>query len=476
MMIVLLLGIVPSLLLQKMSSLMLVSSDIINVGVGGAASFNEPVAALISKLQPPAMAATQVLFIGIMSSVYTREEMHLRNHHRELIALWNDTRVCNLHDFSLNPDSSNCEIIYTFVVAHTDESAPTQLLDDNPSNPLVLENMPRIMPHYQDIEDAHDITILNIRDNMNDGKTPTFFYFASQVARKYGIGYIMKCDSDSGIFFDKLLQFKDTQLPPTTSHSNSEMPVLASVLVNKATWKLDKSTHPAKEAFWDNSYYSGMHLYLAGQMYILSVDMAEVMVEEARRIANNNQNDEDNDTNQTYLWHHENKDATSMAEVGAAARGYPALRWIQITTYGFFWQHGMKNVKQWDIFLKKERERVANLPQKNNMIGSIDGVHLPTSKKRQRTLLVILGSDATSRKRHRMDYKDDTRVCPLLSEETTSNHSQCELLYIFAMEGNFDGTASKATSETVPTNSSTLFEDQGSRLSEPDYLVIMDIR
>jgi hypothetical protein len=114
------------------------------------------------------------------------------------------------------------------------------------------------------------------------------------------------------------------------------MPVLALVLVNKATWKLDKSTHTAKEAFWDNSYYLGMHLYLAGQMYILTVDMAEAMVEEARRIANNNQDDEDNSTNQTYLWHHENKESTLMAELGAAARGYPALRWIQITKYVFF--------------------------------------------------------------------------------------------------------------------------------------------
>jgi hypothetical protein len=43
------------------------------------------------------------------------------------------------------------------------------------------------------------------------------------------------------------------------------------------------------------------------------------------------------------------------------------------------------------------------------------------------------------------------------------------------MEGNFDGTASMATSENIPTTSSTLFGDQGSRLSEPDYLVIMDI-
>ena len=70
-----------------------------------------------------------------------------------------------------------------------------------------------------------------------------------------------------------------------------------------------------------------MHLYLAGQMFILSVDMVKAMVEEARRIANNNQTylglkDEDNVANQTYLWHHEDH---AMAEVGAAARGYPAL-------------------------------------------------------------------------------------------------------------------------------------------------------
>jgi hypothetical protein len=110
------------------------------------------------------------------------------------------------------------------------------------------------------------------------------------------------------------------------------------------------------------------------------------------------------------------------------------------------------------------------------MIDSIDGVRLFTSKKQQRTLLVILGSDAMSRERHRIDYKDDTRVCPLLSEETTSNHSQCELLYMFAMEGNFNGTAPMATSENIPITSSTLCGDQTSRLLEPDYLVIKNLR
>ena len=66
-----------------------------------------PPAIISSKIQePPPMAATQVLFIGIMSSLYTHKEMHLRNHQRELIASWNDTRVCNLHDFSMNPDST----------------------------------------------------------------------------------------------------------------------------------------------------------------------------------------------------------------------------------------------------------------------------------------------------------------------------------------------------------------------------------
>jgi hypothetical protein len=286
---------------------------------------------LISETEPPsATVATQVLFIGTMSSLCTCNEMYLRNHQRELIASWNDTRVCNLHDFSMNPDSSNCEIICTFVVADTDESSPAQLLHDNPSNPLVLQNMPAIMPHCQDIKDAHDVTILNIRDNMNGGKTLTFFYFASLVARKHGIGCIVKCDSDSGILFDKLLEFKDTQLPVAARNSDSEMHVLASLLANKASWTF-KDTLIAKDAFWHASYHAGMHLHLlAGQMHVLSAGMAEAMVEEARRIANNNQTylvnkEKGNGPNQTYLWHHEDHDATSMAEVGAAARGHPAL-------------------------------------------------------------------------------------------------------------------------------------------------------
>jgi hypothetical protein len=129
------------------------------------------------------------------------------------------------------------------------------------------------------------------------------------------------------------------------------------------------------------------------------------------------------------------------------------------------------------LHLSRKNEHGLQIPPpKNNMIGSIDGVRLSTSKNKQRTLLVTLGSDAMSRERHRIHCKDDTQVCPLLSEDTTGNHSQCELLCTFAMEGNFNGTAPMATSENIPITSSTLHGDQTSRLLEPDCLVIKNLR
>jgi hypothetical protein len=113
-----------------------------------------------------------------------------------------------------------CGIVYTFVVgAHNASSGvPPYLLDDLRS--LVLDSIP-LMPRFKDVNNT-DVTILNIQENMYDGKTPTFLYWASQTAKKLNIHCVVKCDSDALLRLSALLMFLHRELPWNPSPTTTE--------------------------------------------------------------------------------------------------------------------------------------------------------------------------------------------------------------------------------------------------------------
>ena len=42
-----------------------------------------------------------------------------------------------------------------------------------------------------------DMTLLNIRENMNEGKSQTWMKYAATIAEEYDLDYVAKCDADS---------------------------------------------------------------------------------------------------------------------------------------------------------------------------------------------------------------------------------------------------------------------------------------
>jgi hypothetical protein len=112
---------------------------------------------------------------------------------------------------------------------------------------------------------------------MNEGKTPTFLYWASQVAKQWNIPYISICDSDTFVRLQTtMLQFLENEL--RTATPDIAPPILTGALRHKAYWKL----LPTKEKFWRETFYSGMHVYLSGEFYKMSQDLAEGPVTQAR--------------------------------------------------------------------------------------------------------------------------------------------------------------------------------------------------
>jgi hypothetical protein len=108
----------------------------------------------------------------------------------------------------------DCLLVYAFVMGAMDPSnttAPTDLLEleaseDSSNNREIMMMMYNVdRSGYNNYE--RDVVYLNIRENMNDGKTVTWFKYASSVLPStLGIDLIAKVDSDTVVFPRLLLQ------------------------------------------------------------------------------------------------------------------------------------------------------------------------------------------------------------------------------------------------------------------------------
>lgn len=138
--------------------------------------------------------------IGIFS---TLEEEELRTSVRSSFFVHRDGRVCSLQEYVKSGHRKKvCQILYTFVIG-ANPGGPTLILDDSSFRRTAAPET-----------GEPDITWLNIRENMQDGKTQTWFSFAASFTRRYEIDYVAKMDMDTVLDTRALLEFIDVNLPP----------------------------------------------------------------------------------------------------------------------------------------------------------------------------------------------------------------------------------------------------------------------
>ena len=197
--------------------------------------------------------------IGIISSL-SRSDYYYRKRHRELFQeIWNDTRVCTLDDVR-----DECQIVYTFIIGAGNQSAPTQLVNNTSNNnwPLLVEKpVPNIEKtrYLQDVN-GPDVTLLNIRENMNEGKSESFLYFCSIVMKRHSIDYAMKLDADSILHLHRFLKFSQYHLPPAPYAER----IFVGALRDKYYWPtndLSVQEHAKRESHWAKEF-ENVHLYL----------------------------------------------------------------------------------------------------------------------------------------------------------------------------------------------------------------------
>jgi hypothetical protein len=285
---------------------------------------------------PPHSRRLRILF-GILTADFRNDHTY-RKRHRELFKLWNDSRVCSLPEFKAKPieERYECEIIYTFVIGANPHASP-ELVDN--SRPMeVARPVTGVCPDLNE----PDMTLLNIRENMNEGKSQTWLKYAAEIAEEYDLDYVTKCDADSLLHLHEFFQFAYNNLPPAPYNKH----MYVGALRDKAYWP----THTTEEerirfeSFFGNTY-EGVHLYVAGQMYIMSTDLAKFVGKEALT------------SKCSYCEGHEDHDISAMA--------FHSTTPVKLTVIGRshrFWEHPVKGEPRWKRIWAREKARTDGVP------------------------------------------------------------------------------------------------------------------
>lgn len=115
-------------------------------------------------------------------------------------------RIC-----PVNEVTPSCDLIYTFVVGGNPSAPPS--IETN-----VMETSSFLIK--RSIEDEpDDFTILNIHENMDKGKSPTWLGYASILMDRHNIDYVGKLDTDTLPRLDHFFTFVTNVLPqPAPTH------------------------------------------------------------------------------------------------------------------------------------------------------------------------------------------------------------------------------------------------------------------
>ena len=292
---------------------------------------------LVSSNEPPKHSGRLRVLFGILTADFPNDETY-RKRHRKLFELWDDPRVCSLPDFKARPSDERyqCQLIYTFVMAGNPEAPPVLVHHERP-----YEVTRPISGRSKDLNEP-DTILLNIRENMNEGKSQTWMKYGAEIAQEYDLDYVTKCDADSLLHLTDFFEWAYKNLPPAPYNTN----VYAGALRDKAYWPRHETE---KERIQFESYFGqnfeGVHLYVAGQMYMVSTDLAGFIGKEAYT------------NNCSYCEGHEDHDISAMA-----FHSPEPIKLMVIGRNHRFWEHPVKGEPRWRRIWQRESARKAGVP------------------------------------------------------------------------------------------------------------------
>jgi hypothetical protein len=161
---------------------------------------------IIARMRPVSVECRVVRPTTFLVGIFSRiEDVMKRDEMRAVVfAKGGRGQVCTLTQYLRDRKmQKTCVVLYTFVIGA------------NPSGPTVrLEQSGEPLSLHDDSQES-DATLLNIKENMQDGKTQTWFTFAASLTSEYNIDYVAKMDTDTLLDVRLLIHFVETSLPPT---------------------------------------------------------------------------------------------------------------------------------------------------------------------------------------------------------------------------------------------------------------------
>ncbi|GFH56562.1 hypothetical protein CTEN210_13038 [Chaetoceros tenuissimus] len=361
------------------------------------------------------------VLIGIFSTSGIEKYDHRREYIRETFVNSAEEHLCSLNEYLNTIESTRanagCEIIYTFVIGAGDSDRPTDHGDDEPLT----------LPYDQHGKSEPDCTYLNIRENIEQGKSATWLKYASLIGRQYGFDYVMKVDDDTVLTVPQLVQFTREELPPVPYNTRI----------------YGGPPRPSRSA---NT------LYAAGELYFMSLDLAyyvgnELTAQDRVDMRTAKRPVEDLDMG-TYIYSHP----------------YP-IKFLNMYRMGI-WTHEGRTKEEENYRMEWNTRRIEEgLPvhpdsqwkqkAKHNSIyyDSIyyDAVHHDVSNpiaKKTKVLIGIFSASGIEKYDHRREYIRETAVnpeeehlCSLQEYMYRVDHNEkgieidCEIIYTFVIGG-----------------------------------------
>lgn len=135
--------------------------------------------------------------------------------------------------------------IHIHICCWFQKSLPTELTseDGNITSVTSVINRDAYYEHIQSHPQDSDITILNIQENMNEGKSQTWFHYASLIMEQYDFDYAVKADTDSYILTDLFFDFAYQYLPIRGNRTCSGMLVDKSFLGGANSVRQEWTSH-----------------------------------------------------------------------------------------------------------------------------------------------------------------------------------------------------------------------------------------
>jgi hypothetical protein len=238
-------------------------------------------------------------------------------------------RLCSLQTYlALSGAQSKCQIIYTLVVGGNPQ-APTEWSEGS--------GLPRTLDASKMLKHEQDILYLNIKENMNDGKTPSWFDYASTLEN---VDYVSKADSDALISIPQLLSYVNGHLPPATQHPKVYGGFLNEYQACGGSGELCDKIRGK--------------VYMSGQFYWISRDLA-VYLSQVSKTSHRN-----------FI-----KTSNEDSDMGIRLLSYPEPLSLSTCNGAQFWIHMLKAEQSW---LDEFHKLVANnwqVTDNSNWIGGL---------------------------------------------------------------------------------------------------------